>query len=141
MLMNKKNMQNIIEPNTNSRTDTTIIGSGANFNGTLNSSGIIRIDGNFEGELNIDGNVIVGESGRIKGNIKASKITIAGTVDGNIHCSDTLELMASGKLYGDMEVKGVNIEDGAIFDGKCTMIRPSNEPEEEVTQGNEDQQA
>lgn len=137
MLNSKRNIQTIIEPATNSKTDTTIIGSGANFNGTLNSSGIIRIDGTFEGELNIDGSVIVGESGKIKGNIKTSKITIAGTVDGNIHCSGTLELMSSGKLYGDMEVKGVNIEDGAIFDGKCTMIRPSIEPEQTENQNDE----
>lgn len=139
MLSGKRNMQTIIEPGANPRADTTIIGSGADFNGTLNSPGIIRIDGSFEGELNVDGSVIVGESGKIKGNIKTSKITIAGTVDGNIHCSGTLELMSSGKLYGDMEVKGVNIEDGAIFDGKCTMIRPPSEPEKTASQSEEAQ--
>lgn len=141
MLNSKKNVQNIIESGANYRSDTTIIGSGANFNGTLNSSGIIRIDGNFEGEINIDGNVIVGESGRIKGNIKASKITIAGTVEGNIHCNGTLVLMASGKLYGDTEVKGISIEDGALFDGKCMMIKQSAAPENEALNDDENHPA
>lgn len=139
MLNNKKGMQTIIEPGNSYKADTTIIGSGANFNGTLNCSGTIRIDGIFEGELNIDGNIIVGESGRIKGNIRAGKITIAGTVDGDVHCSGTLELMSGGKLYGDMEVKGINIEDGAIFDGKCTMLKQPAEQEEEITHEKKDQ--
>lgn len=122
MLGSKKNQQFVIEPATNNKSDTTIIGSGTNFDGTLNSSGIVRIDGTFTGELHVDGSILVGESGKIKGNIKVSKITIGGVVEGNIHCSDTLDLMASGKLHGDIEVKGVNIENGATFDGKCMMI-------------------
>lgn len=132
MLGSKKNQQYVIESSTNNKSDTTIIGSNTNFDGTLNSSGIVRIDGTFTGELHVDGSILVGESGKIKGNIKASKITIGGVVEGNIHCSDTLDLMASGKLHGDIEVKVVNIENGATFDGKCMMISDNNTADQEA---------
>lgn len=123
MFGNKKNSQMDINVPTSSRTATTIISSGSDFNGTLNASGIVRIDGVFSGDMNIDGSLIIGESGCIKGNIKAEKVTIAGKVEGNIYLEGTLELASSGRLFGDIEIKGINITDGAIFQGKCIMIK------------------
>lgn len=110
------------------KADTTIIGTGSKFNGTLITVGIVRVDGYFSGEITVEGSVIVGENGYIKGNIKSSKVTIAGNVEGNIYCSGCLELTASGKLHGDIEVKNVSIEDGAVFTGKCSMIQQTSSP-------------
>lgn len=107
------------------KSDTTIIGSSSHFEGKLNSKGIIRVDGSFSGELNIEGDVIIGEGGNVKGTMRASKVTIAGSVEANVHCDGNLELTSNGKLYGDIEVRAIRIEDGAIFQGRCTMI---NEP-------------
>lgn len=126
MFNSKKGPQSPIENVSPTKTETTIIGSGSKFDGTLNTSGIVRVDGYFGGELVIEGNTIVGESGYIKGNIRAEKVTIAGKVEGNIWCSGGLELTASGKLYGDIEVKSISIEDGAIFEGKCIMTQQSS---------------
>lgn len=128
MLNNKKGSQSIIENTPVNKADTTIIGSSSKFDGTLNTSGVVRVDGYFGGELNVEGSLIVGENGYIKGNINSDKVTIAGKVEGNIHCSGCLELTASGKLHGDIEVKNISIEDGAIFDGKCIMIQQSSSP-------------
>jgi cytoskeletal protein CcmA (bactofilin family) len=136
MFGNKKGSQTVIESSSSFKADTTIIGTSSNFNGTLNSAGVIRIDGVFGGELNIDGNVIVGENGKINGNVRASKVTIAGTVEGNVYCSGTLELTSSGKLYGDIEVKTINIEDGAIFEGKCTMVHSSQKSSADNNESN-----
>lgn len=131
MFTSKKGPSTVSEPANSLKRDTTIIGESSNFNGTLNSSGIIRVDGKFEGQLNADGNVIIGESGVIKGNINSSKVTIAGKVEGNINCSGLLELTSSGKLFGDIEVKNINIEDGAIFQGKCMMVQTTGAPQED----------
>jgi len=123
MFNGKKNSQPVVDITPNSsKADTTIIGSSSYFEGKLTSTGIIRIDGSFSGELNAEGSVIVGDSGSIKGNVKASKVTIAGKIEGNIHCNGILELTSNGKLYGDVQVKAISIEDGAVFDGKCMMI-------------------
>lgn len=121
MFNNKKSSQTILESTSGSKTDTTIIGSSSFFDGTLKSSGIIRVDGAFSGEMIIQGNVIVGDGGNIKGNINADKVTIAGRVEGNIHCSGALELTSNGQLFGDIEVKSIHIDDGAVFQGKCIM--------------------
>lgn len=125
MFNNKKGSQSIPESIQSGKADTTIIGSSSLFEGKLKSIGIIRVDGSFSGELSVEGSVIVGDGGLIKGNVKADKITIAGKVEGNIYCSGTLELTPNGKLYGDIEVKSISIEDGAVFQGKCTMIDSS----------------
>ena len=122
MFNNKKTSQSLIESNSNYKTDTTIISASSNFEGTLNSSGIIRVDGNFNGELNVDGNIIVGESGNINATIRANKVTIAGRIEGNVHCNESLELTSGGKLFGDIEVRSITIENGAVFQGKCIMI-------------------
>jgi cytoskeletal protein CcmA (bactofilin family) len=100
-----------------------VIGSCSTFNGTLNSTAIVRVDGVFNGEINAEEGVIIGEGGYVKGNIKSSKVTIAGKIEGNVFCSNFLELTSSGKLLGDVKVKTLNIEEGAIFQGKCTMVQ------------------
>jgi cytoskeletal protein CcmA (bactofilin family) len=139
MFNSKKGPQSIIENTPVNKSDTTIIGSGSKFDGTLNTSGVVRVDGYFGGELIIAGSLIVGENGYIKGNIKSDKVTIAGKVEGNINCTGCLELTSSGKLYGDIEVKNVSIEDGAVFEGKCIMAqRPlsSSYPSKDNTESN-----
>ncbi|KPU46046.1 polymer-forming cytoskeletal [Oxobacter pfennigii] len=125
MFNNKKNPQTIVDINPGSRADTTIIGANSSFEGKLVSTGIIRVDGQINGELSADESIIIGEGGSVKGNIKSKKVTIAGKVEGNVVCSDNLELTSNGKLYGDVEVKSINIEDGAVFHGKCSMMEPS----------------
>jgi len=133
MFGSKKNPEIMAESSQSGKTDTTIIGAGSSFDGKLFSSGIVRIDGSFNGELNLEGSLIIGESGSIRGNISAKKVTIAGKVEGNIRCDGSLELTPSGKLYGDIDVRNIIIEDGAVFQGKCKMIdaAPMLEPVEE----------
>ncbi|HBM80785.1 MAG TPA: cell shape determination protein CcmA [Clostridiaceae bacterium] len=110
--------------------ETTIIGPCSKFEGKLKAEGIVRIDGTIGGELSVNGNVIVGEEGYIKGSINSEKVVIAGKVEGNIHCSGSLELTSSGKLYGDIEAKNIIIQDGAEFQGKCIMIKDSYSQDE-----------
>lgn len=128
MFNNKKGPQASYDAMPPGKADTTIIGSGSKFDGTLNTNGIVRVDGIFSGELHVEGNIIIGENGYIKGNIKSDKVTIAGKVEGNIWCSGCVELTASGRLYGDIEVKNIIIEDGAVFEGKCIMSQQSSYP-------------
>lgn len=123
MFNSKKTAPIMTDTGTPNKSDTTILGSGTSFDGTMNSTGIVRVDGAFSGEMNVEGSVIIGESGYVKGNIRSGKVTIAGKIEGNVFCSTTLELTPSGKLFGDVEVKTINIEDGAIFQGKCTMLQ------------------
>lgn len=124
MFSSKKNTVPIAQTSSSSKTsDATIISSNSKFEGTLESTGILRIDGEFRGDINIKGSVIIGEDGIVVANINADKVTIAGKVEGNICCSGSLELVQSGKLTGDIEVKSIRVDEGAIFDGKCKMLK------------------
>lgn len=102
----------------------TLIGSNTTFEGTIRAEGTVRINGNVTGEVIVTGNVIVGDSSTIKGNIKAENAYISGAVHGNICTSDQLHLTPTSKVFGDIEVKNVIIDEGAIFNGRCKAIIP-----------------
>lgn len=124
----------------NSKIDT-IIGSLTSIEGNLNASGTIRIDGRYNGDVITEIDVIVGETGVIKGNITAINITISGVVVGNMKCSGLLEILPTGQLVGDIEAKNISINTGAIFKGNCIMATKEDnlviqQPVEAVSESN-----
>lgn len=101
----------------------TIIGSETSFKGNITSQGTIRIDGQHEGELTTACDLVVGESGSLETQVKARSALIAGTVKGNIEVSDKLELLSTAKVYGDIKVGTLTINEGAVFRGVCHMSK------------------
>ena len=99
----------------------TIVGKEAEFKGTLLSSGLIRIEGRFEGEIAHKGDIAIGESGLVHANIQARNLTVAGTITGNIDVSGKLELLPTAKVTGDIAVASLVIAEGALFKGTSTM--------------------
>ena len=81
----------------------------------------MRIDGTVEGEIIIAGEAIIGEAGRVIGNITAGSVLISGEVNGNITAENKLEIMPSGKLYGDIKASVLSIAEGALFKGQSKM--------------------
>lgn len=116
--MKKKN-------NISSQGFDTLIGNNANFEGSLKTSGLLRIDGMFNGDIDVDGSIIVGKEGKIVGNVKTNSIEISGLVEGNVISSGQLKICNTGKLYGDIEVSSFIVDEKAIFDGKCKMKNDS----------------
>lgn len=100
----------------------TIIGPSSKLEGKINASGTIKIDGSYTGDIYTEGDVIVGETGVIEGNIFSNNVSISGKVNGNVNCEGLLEVLPCGRLIGDIEVKNISISDGAIFKGKCSMV-------------------
>lgn len=99
----------------------TLIGSGATLDGDFNADGKVRIDGKIKGHVKINGDLIIGETALILGNVSAGSIDLSGTIEGNVICKDQLKLASTAKLTGDIQVKGLSIEDGAQFQGVCSM--------------------
>ena len=99
----------------------TIIGKGTTITGKLKSMGNIRIDGTVDGGVTVSGDAVIGESGSVKGDVKAGNLTIAGTVTGNVDCDGNLSIHATGQLIGDVRVHSLNIADGGIFKGRSEM--------------------
>jgi cytoskeletal protein CcmA (bactofilin family) len=102
-----------------SRVDT-ILGKNFVFKGEIESAeGSLRIDGNFEGELQVSGDVLVGETGKVTGSLNARNITIAGQVNGKIEAGAKLELTPTAKVCADAKMVFLSIEEGAFYQGLC----------------------
>jgi cytoskeletal protein CcmA (bactofilin family) len=98
----------------------TVIGPGASFRGNLSSPGSVRIEGTFVGDLELDGNILIGEHARITADINAANVTIAGAVRGNIS-GERVQLLRTGRVWGDIQSSSISTEDGAFIRGTITM--------------------
>lgn len=107
----------------NTRKVDTLVGKECSFKGNLEApGGALRIDGYYEGELHIGGDLIVGESGKVVGNIVAKNIIIAGEVKGSIEARGKLELAPTAKVTGDSKMVTLVVEDGAYLQGMCAPL-------------------
>jgi cytoskeletal protein CcmA (bactofilin family) len=106
----------------------TVIGTNTRFVGTLTSDGNIRIDGSVEGDVEVLGNLIVGESGRVIATIKAQNVHVSGAVKGEITAVEQLEISPTGKVWGDIITAALHIEPGGLFRGQSSMTTTIDEP-------------
>jgi cytoskeletal protein CcmA (bactofilin family) len=97
------------------------IGEGSVFEGKFYISGSLRIDGKFEGEIKTDEELVVGENGRVKTDIFAKSVVIAGTVIGNITAENEVRLLESAKVLGDITAPSISIQRGVVSQGKVTI--------------------
>lgn len=106
----------------------TIIGTNTRFQGSLTSDGNIRIDGSVEGDIEVLGNLIVGESGRVIATVKAQNVHVSGAVKGEITAMEQLEISPTGKVWGDITAAALHIEPGGLFRGQSSMTTTIDEP-------------
>jgi len=104
----------------------SVIGEGAEFVGEFRFPGLIRIDGKFRGTLETDGKVLIGKTGVVDTDIKARIVVAGGQIQGNIYASEKVTLLSSCRLVGDIVTPKLIIEDGVVFQGKCTIHPTSN---------------
>ena len=100
----------------------TLIGNKTTFEGRLNAYGGIRIDGKVKGDIECQGVLVVGNSGKIEANIITDIAIVGGEVIGNITAKDRLEIISKGKVRGDITTSHLVIDDGVVFEGSCHMI-------------------
>jgi cytoskeletal protein CcmA (bactofilin family) len=94
---------------------------GSSFRGELEFEDTIRIDGRFNGKISSKNELIVGEAARVEGEVHVGLIAISGTVEGKIVATQKIEVHRTGKVYGNITTPILVIEEGAVFQGECTM--------------------
>lgn len=117
-----------------------IITAGTTIKGDITATGDFRLDGTLEGNIQLNGKLVVGDSGVVKGNIMCQNANIIGMVDGNISVKELLALHATARITGDILINKLSIEPGAVFTGRCRMLdelRAKHEPEEAPAVENE----
>jgi cytoskeletal protein CcmA (bactofilin family) len=105
-----------------------IIGPRATFSGQLRCDGSIRLDGTVEGgTIETPANVLITEGARVKADIKAKAVSIAGAYDGVI-VADRVELLEGGRLWGTIHVRTFLLDEGAHFHGQLLMQEAEEKP-------------
>jgi cytoskeletal protein CcmA (bactofilin family) len=116
--------------------ETTYIGKNLKITGNVSGEGNLIILGSFEGEFNLRGQVKVAQGAEIKGNIKATAVSINGNVEGTVSAGKRILLDTTASMKGRLVTPKISIQDGAIFDGELFMSRkPDQVPTTSTSEG------
>lgn len=117
-------MAKIIE--TDNGAAVNLISQGTEITGDVKSTGDIRIDGVLNGNMVTKGKVVIGATGRVKGEVECKNSEVSGLIDGKITVTQLLTLKASSKINGTIITAKLSIEPGAVFTGNCAMKEGEN---------------
>jgi cytoskeletal protein CcmA (bactofilin family) len=100
---------------------TSVLGSGMVIKGNMGGSGGVRIEGGYEGNINLHGMLVIGETGRVTcEHISANVVIVAGAVKGDI-TAEKVEIRASGRVWGNVTTAAFSTEEGAFLRGQIRM--------------------
>jgi cytoskeletal protein CcmA (bactofilin family) len=105
---------------------------GSRVEGELRFRDTFRVDGQVTGKVVSDGELMVGDTGTVDGEISVAAVFISGTVKGQVKAARRVEISAKGRVLADIETPALVIEEGAFFEGSCSMqprAQASSEPE------------
>lgn len=111
----------------------SILGPGSTISGDIKVNGFVRVDGDIDGNLIATGNVIIGEKARILGNIQAKTITIGGIVKGNVIASQSVQLLSSSVVIGDITTRRIRADENVVLHGHCIALTDDTEYEDACT--------
>lgn len=103
--------------------NSTVLGRETSFRGTMRFSDSLKIDGRFEGNIESEGSLYIEKGAEVKAQIRVRSIVVGGKVVGNIEALEKLEMLESGKIFGNVRTPNLKIAEGVEFDGECEMIR------------------
>ena len=109
----------------------SFIAEGVNVKGNIQSRVSLRIDGAVEGDIDVQGDLIIGSSAALKGNVKGENIILAGKLEGNLTAKGKVEITSIGQLKGDISCSIFSLEEGGYLEGNTSMIRSKGGSETE----------
>jgi cytoskeletal protein CcmA (bactofilin family) len=104
-----------------SGTNLNLIGRGTVIVGTITASSSIRIEGEIKGKVICHDLVTIGATGTVEGDVDAKNIIVGGKVSGNLSAQDKMVLEAKSSICGDVRARRLVVDEGAMFDGRCSM--------------------
>ena len=96
---------------------------GSHLHGELRFDASFRVDGKLTGVVESEGDLIVGETGEVEGELRVGQIFISGTVRGSVRALRKIQVAPTGKVYADLEAPLLAIDSGATFEGHCATSR------------------
>jgi cytoskeletal protein CcmA (bactofilin family) len=104
---------------------TSVIAHTTSWSGNLESSGSLHVHGRVEGSLSARDDVFIAEEAEIDAVVSASRITVAGSVRGSIHCAERFEVLPRGRVVGDVRAPLIVVHEGALIAGDIAMSKPA----------------
>jgi cytoskeletal protein CcmA (bactofilin family) len=120
-----------------SASSATLINEGCKITGTISGTGSYLVNGEVDGDCDLDGTVTIAPNGLWKGTVKASDIIVAGQVEGNIIAAGKVEITDSAHIIGTVSGEAIAVAEGAVVEGVMKTTGPS-EPLEFVEKRKED---
>lgn len=100
---------------------TCVIDQGTVIEGKIFCTEDMRLDGTIKGELRVDKKLVVGDSGKVEGNVNSRDAAVAGKVDGEVRVNGLLQLLRSAFIKGKIFAQRMTVEDGASYSGECLI--------------------
>jgi len=98
----------------------SIVGQGTRMSGQVDLSGMLRIDGEFHGEVRAADRVLIGRTGRTECTLHAGTVIVAGTMRGDVVASELVELRSTADMTGSIRTPRLVVEGGGRFCGRCS---------------------
>jgi cytoskeletal protein CcmA (bactofilin family) len=99
----------------------SIIGEHTTVDGTFKSESSIRVRGSVQGEIESSRSIVVDSQANVNAKVTAQAVTVAGQVDGQIHCAGKVEILPSGRVVGEINAGALVMQEGAFFEGNLKM--------------------
>jgi cytoskeletal protein CcmA (bactofilin family) len=103
------------------------LGSDALFKGALSFEGTVRIDGKFEGQVDTNDTLVIGETGDMKADVNVGTLVCKGKLNGAVVASKKIEMHPASKITGNIQTPALSIELGAVLDGHLNMTERESE--------------
>ncbi len=114
---------------------TSLIDRDSFFNGVFRSPRDLRIEGQYEGEIQCDGTLTIAESARVAGTVNAGNVTVSGLLEGQVSCDGRFEILSTGQVSARVTAGTIVIREGAFYEGEMRMhVEPEGLPARELTQ-------
>jgi cytoskeletal protein CcmA (bactofilin family) len=111
------------------------VGHGTVLTGETNFQAMLRVDGVLQGTVSSEsGTLIVGSNGQVDANVAVASATVNGVVNGDIVATEKLHLGRTAKVVGNVQTPRIVIEEGAVLEGSCSMLRARETQEKRVAE-------
>ncbi|MCC7357982.1 MAG: polymer-forming cytoskeletal protein [Anaerolineales bacterium] len=98
----------------------SVIGPGIHVKGTLTGAGGVRIDGTFDGSINIEGPLLITDGAKVTADVRAGAVSVGGSLKGDV-VAGKVEILATGRIWGDLITGAFATEEGAFLRGQVRM--------------------
>jgi len=122
MFSDKKKNRSISSDNAEFSTPTVLAEGVTVKDGNLYGGGGVTISGVFFGDIDIEGVLIISDSGNVKGDVKADDAIVYGAIEGNVSVKGKVHIYPEGRILGDVFSASLMVEDGAAFRGHCSTF-------------------